>query len=201
MSTYEYLGVMSYSRNKLRLSDFARKSISVICGQQNCVFASLREKQSVSSAGNKIKAFSFLEIMVAIVISGVVMSTAYSVYIFVNQQYIKLNTIKADVRDYFEFSSTISRDFELAKKVVKTNDYTISMEQTDKTINYQFEGEYVLRVINFHTDTFFFAATNLLINTVAEFQEEQAVDFVKMKVKDNEFSFYKNYGAIAKIEE
>ena len=185
MSTYEYLGVMSYSRNKLRLSVFARKKyaiISVICGQ-------------------KTKAFSFLEIMIAIVISGVVMSTAYSVYIFVNKQYIKLNTIKANVRDYFEFSSAISRDFELAKKVVKTNDYTISMEQTDKTINYQFEHEYVLRNINFQTDTFFFSATNLLINTLAEFKEEQVVDFVKMKVKDNEFSFYKNYGAIAKIEE
>ena len=135
----------------------------------------------------KVKAFSFLEIMVAIVISGVVMSTAYSVYIFVNKQYIKLNTIKADVRDYFEFSSTISRDFELA--------------QTDKTINYQFEHEYVLRNINFQTDTFFFSATDILINTLAEFKEEQVVDFVKMKVKDNEFSFYKNYGAIAKIEE
>ena len=139
--------------------------------------------------------------MVAIVISGVVMSTAYSVYIFVNQQYIKLNTIKADVRDYFEFSSAISRDFELAKKVVKVNDYNLSMQQTDKTINYQFESEYVLRAINLHTDTFFFSATNLLINTLAEFKEEQVVDFVKMKVKDNDFSFYKNYGAIAKIEE
>ena len=189
------------SRNKLRLSVFARKTISIICGQQNCVFASLREKQSVSSAGNKIKAFSFLEIMVAIVISGVVMSTAYSVYIFVNQQYIKLNTIKADVRDYFEFSSTISRDFELAHKVIKTNDYTIVMHQTERNIHYQFDHAYVLRTIHFQTDTFFFSATNLLINTIAEFKEEQVVDFVKMKVKDNEFSFYKNYGAIAKIEE
>src|SRR5690606_4021072 len=149
----------------------------------------------------KIKAFSFLEIMVAIVISGVVMSTAYSVYIFVNQQYIKLNTIKADIRDYFEFSSTVSRDFELAKKVVKINEYTISMEQTDKTIHYQFEHEYVSRKINFQTDSVFFSATDILINTLAEFKEEQVVDFVKMKVKDNELSFYKNYGAIAKIEE
>ena len=185
MSTYEYVGAMSYSRNKLRLSVFARKKyviISVICGK-------------------KTKAFSFLEIMVAIIISGVVMSTAYSVYIFVNKQYIKLNTIKADVRDYFEFSSTVSRDFELAKKVVKTNDYSISMEQTDKTINYQFEGEYVLRTIHFQTDTFFFSARDILINTIAEFKEEQVVDFVKIKVKDNDFSFYKNYGAIAKIEE
>ena len=176
---------MSYSRNKLRLSVFARKKyaiISVICGK-------------------KTKAFSFLEIMVAIIISGIVMSTAYSVYIFVNKQYIKLNTIKADVRDYFEFSSTISRDFELAHKVIKTNDYAIVMQQTEGKIHYQFDHAYVLRTIHLQTDTFFFSAKEVLINTIAEFKEEQVVDFLKMKVKDNEFSFYKNYGAIAKIEE
>ncbi len=149
----------------------------------------------------KIKAFSFLEIMVAIIISGLVMSTAFSVYIFINKQYIKLNTIKADVRDYFEFSSTISRDFELASKVIKINDYELVMQHSNKNINYQFDNTYVLRTISFQTDTFFFGATDLFINTIKEFEEEQVVDFLKMKVKDNEFSFYKNYGAIAKIEE
>lgn len=191
------------------------KYIKTICDNQRylratilrlCVFArkNTKKKQSATISvicGQKIKAFSFLEIMVAIVISGVVMSTAYSVYVFVNQQYIKLNTIKADVRDYFEFSSTISRDFELAHKVIKTNDYAIEMHQTERNIHYQFDHAYVLRTIHFQTDTFFFSATNLLINTLTEFKEEQVVDFVKMKVKDNEFSFYKNYGAIAKIEE
>lgn len=54
----------------------------------------------------KLKAFSILELMVAILISGIIISAAFSVFIFSNKQFFKFTAIKTDILDYFELSST-----------------------------------------------------------------------------------------------
>ena len=76
----------------------------------------------------KLKGFSFLEILVAIVLSGLVISAVYSVYVFTHKQYFIFNAAKSKMRNYYEFSTTINRDFEQAKKILMTNDYQIEMQ-------------------------------------------------------------------------
>lgn len=149
----------------------------------------------------KLKAFSFLEVLVAIVISGIVISTAYSVYVYSGKQFFRFKTIKAEITDYFEFYSTLTRDFEAAKKVIKKNEYEIEMQLTEQNINYQFESTYILRTLNVQIDTFFFNVENLEYNMLNELTNEPVIEYLKLTVKDNSLSYYKDYGAIAKIEE
>lgn len=149
----------------------------------------------------KIKAFSFLEVLVAIVISGIVISTVYSVYVFTYKQYFKYSAIKTNMRNYVEFTSTLNTDFENAKKVLKHSDYEIEMQLSEKTINYQFNADYVLRTVNLKSDTFLFAAENIEITLLNELNNEPLITYLKLGVKDNLLTFYKDYGAIAKLEE
>lgn len=148
----------------------------------------------------KLKAFSILELMVAILISGIIISAAFSVFIFSNKQFFKFTAIKTDIRDYFELSSTLKRDFEMAKKVIKKSDEQVEMQLTDKNINYQFGANYITRTTTLHTDTFMFPSTNIQLNTLTN-KNENLIDYLKLNVKDNTLSFYKDYGAIAKLEE
>jgi len=149
----------------------------------------------------KLKAYSILELLVAILISGIVISAAYSVFIFSNKQFFRFTAVKTDVRDYFELSSTIKRDFENAKTVVKVNEGEIEMELTNQQINYQFETNYILRNIDFHTDTFLFSVTNMEINTLNNYEQGNFINYLKLDLKNNSLSFFKDYGAIAKLEE
>lgn len=149
----------------------------------------------------RLKAFSFLEVLVAIVISGIVISTAYSVYIYSGKQFFRFKTIKAGITDYFEFTSTLNRDFEAANKVVKKSDYEMEMQLAKKNINYQFESNYILRTINLNTDTFFFFVENVEYTTLNQLSNEPVIDYLKLTIKDNSIAYYKDYGAVAKIEE
>ena len=148
----------------------------------------------------KLKAFSFLEVLVAIVISGIVISTVYSVYVFTHKQYFKFNAAQSKMRNYFEFSTTINRDFEKAKKVIMLNNYEIELQLVEQNINYQFNNEAVIRTVNLNTDTFHFTVNDIEFNLVNELSKEKLIDYLKMNINDNALSFYKNYGAITKLE-
>ena len=86
----------------------------------------------------------------------------------------------------------------MAKKVIKHNEDHIEMQLTDKTILYQFEPDYITRTFDFHTDTFLFQTTITELTTLTE---EHLIDFFKLNVNDQTLSFYKNYGAMVKLEE
>ena len=153
----------------------------------------------------KLKAFSLLEIMIGIILSGFVVSAIYSGYVFTYQQFYKFSSIKTEIRNYFELSEVLNREFENAKKVIKKSSNEIQIELIDKTINYSFNDIYILRTVVEQTDTFFFAVTAVKINTLNELMQEPIVDYMVLTIGEEEkvksLSCYKNYGAITLIEE
>ena len=152
----------------------------------------------------KIKAFSMMEMMVSIVISGIVISTAYSVYVFTHKQFFKFTLVKSEIRDYFELSNVLNREFETAKKVIKKGSQEIEVVLIDKRVNYSFYNDYILRVVNNHTDTFHFTVSDVKMNVVNELKEEPLIDNLTLIIDDNKgeeyLSLHKNYGAILMIE-
>jgi hypothetical protein len=96
----------------------------------------------------------------------------------------------------------LNREFETAKKIVKTGSQQIEIELIDKTVNYSFNTDYILRTIGNRIDTFFIGVTNVEMNVINELAEEPLVDYTELSIKekDNILSLYKNYGAIAKID-
>lgn len=149
----------------------------------------------------KLKAFSFLEVMVAIVISGIVISTVYTVYVFTYKQFFKYTSIKAEIRNYFEFSQVFNTDFEQAKTIVKIDEQEIEMKWLNKMVDYEFDDEYILRTVDDHMDTFLLVNSAFELNLVDPSKENGLVDYLRITVKDQPLSFYKNYGAQTKIKE
>ena len=153
----------------------------------------------------KLRAFSFLEVMVSIVISGIVISIAYSVFIFTHKQFFRFTSIKTEIRNYFELTEVLNNDFETANKVVKKSDQEIEMQLLEKNINYFFDTDYILRTVDSKTDTFFFTVSNLNFTVINELKEEPLIESLKLNMEDKSgdkmMSFYKNYGVILEVEE
>ncbi len=153
----------------------------------------------------KLKAFSLLELMIAILLSGFVISAIYSGYVFTVQQFYKFTSIKTEIRNYFELSEVLNREFENAKKVIKKSSNEIQIESIDKTIYYSFNDNNIIRTIAEQTDTFFFAVTAIKMNTINELIQDPIVDYLVLTIgneeKEKSLSFYKYYGAVTLIEE
>lgn len=149
----------------------------------------------------KVKAFSFLEVMVGMVLSGMVISTVYSVYMYSHKNLFKFAEVQSNLRSFHEFSSVLNSDFEQAKKVVKINAEEIEIKTNDKIIRYEFQEEYTVRSLNQHMDTFFISTTVFNLNVVNELSKEPLIDYIELTINNSPMSYYKNYGAVIKLEE
>ena len=153
----------------------------------------------------KLKAFSLLEVLIALVISGLVISMAYSGFLFAHTQFNKFKGITTELRDYFTLSEVLNREFENANKVVKKSNYEIEIQQIDNTIKYTFENDYIVRTVTNRTDTFWFQTSNIEMNVINETIDQQLIDYLKLNFQDDKreqsLSFMKNYEAISKIEQ
>lgn len=153
----------------------------------------------------KLKGFSILELMIAIILSGMVIGTAYSVYTFTHQQLYHFSSIKSDMRNFYEFSEVLNRDVENASKIIKKSEYEIELQQLGKNVVYEFRNDFVLRYHQNNLDTFFFTVNQLEFNVLNELKEDPLVEYISLNIEDKgknkTLSFYKNYGAIIYFEE
>jgi len=151
----------------------------------------------------KVKAFSLLEIVVALFLSGIVISAVYSGYVFTHQQFFKFTTIKTEIRYYFELAEVLNREFEIAKKVFKKGDREIEIELIDKVVQYSFGEEQIVRRLYERTDTFFFNVEEVEMSDF-NVSEELLIDYLTLTIKENEntktLSLFKDYGAVIQIE-
>lgn len=151
----------------------------------------------------KLKAFSLLEIMIAIFLSGIVISAIYSGYYFTHQQFFKFTGIKTEIRNYFELSEVLNREFETAKKVVRKSSREIEIEMIDKVIHYSFNEEQILRTLDERVDTFFFKINGVEMSGF-NVSGEVLVDYLTLTIKEGkntkQLSLYKGYGAVIQIE-
>lgn len=151
----------------------------------------------------KLKAYSLIEIIVALFLSAIVISAVYSGYVFTHQQFYKFTTIKTEIRNYFELSEVLNREFETAKKILKKGDREIEIETIDKVIQYSFNEDLILRKLGGRVDTFFFKIEEVEIRSF-NVSEELLVDYLTLTIKENgnvkPLSLYKDYGAVIQIE-
>ncbi|PCI94569.1 MAG: hypothetical protein COB15_13690 [Flavobacteriales bacterium] len=148
----------------------------------------------------KLKAYSLLELMISIFLSGIIISAVYSGYVFSHKQFFKFSAIKTEIRSYFELSEVLNREFETAKKVIKKGSRSIEIEMIDRKINYSFDDDFIVRTLNERTDTFFFKVNDVEINSF-DVNKESLIDYMVLTVKDDkQISLYKYYGAIIQIE-
>ena len=148
----------------------------------------------------KLKAFSLLEIVISLFLSSIVISAVYSGYVFTHKQFFKFTDIKTEIRNYFELSEVLNREFYMAKKVLKKGERKIEIQMMDKTINYSFDNDFIVRSIEEQTDTFLFKIDNVEINSF-NLESKSFVDYMVLTMdRDKYLSLYKSYGAIVQLE-
>lgn len=144
----------------------------------------------------KLNAFTLLEVMVGIIISGFVMGIGYSVFVYGHKYYSKSTTIKQEMVNYFEFSGAFIRDAENAVKIVQASSDEVEFITPEHSTTYAFHSDIILRTKNQHIDTFHLKMDNIHLELL---QGTELVNYIHLTNEMEELSYYKSYGAVAFI--
>lgn len=139
----------------------------------------------------QLKAFTLLELLVAMAITGIVVSIAGLAFSLLDKQVSGYRSESALVNSVFALHGRMQRDIMDAASVNK-DEQDIIIERRNRTvIKYTFGDKYVLFAANERTDTFFVAAENIK----AFFMQEEAEGLIdelyfEAKVNDQKETFH-----------
>lgn len=103
---------------------------------------------------SKVHAFTLMEITVAMLISGLVISICYTAYGLIQGYYIRFEDKNKTSSIVLDLKHVLERDFFKAAHIIRTKQ-GIVVQQDSLVVDYIFNDKQVLRQIeNLHTDTF-----------------------------------------------
>ena len=146
-----------------------------------------------------------MELLVAMIISGIVMSIASLVWNIVFKQYESYKKANENISNTLLLNTLLQNDFQKAQLITKINEteilFTDKTDHQDQTIIYRFEQNYILRNLNNIPDTFSLTTNNMQIKFQNKKQEMQnglmdELQFESVILNEREqFHFKKQYGA------
>ena len=107
-----------------------------------------------SCAAERLRAFTLLELLVGMVVSGIVLTTTFSAYRIVSSQLSGFERQTAYVKEISLFTSQLGSDFSNAGTITCISPQEIRLVSATRQIDYRFAGSYVLRNDLNRTDTF-----------------------------------------------
>ena len=153
----------------------------------------------------KIKAFTIIELVVVMILSGIIIGIVYSAYQIVNSQYG--NYIKANKRITSEAVLTmlLNKDFASAHFIKKEGERIFFFDAENKVNTYRFEDDFIIRNSNAVVDTFFIPTLNIemLFLSQAQGSYNGMIDelyFESAAVEGQIFRFKKLYAADVLME-
>lgn len=131
----------------------------------------------------KIRAYTLIEVAVAMLLAGICISICYTAYGIINNYYQNFQQKNQTTDQVLTLKHVLEKDFLQSKSILRS-EKGIKLDQDSTAINYLFEQGYILREIpEFHTDTFKIAAQDLrLAFESVEVQEDSLVDEIKFTV-------------------
>jgi prepilin-type N-terminal cleavage/methylation domain-containing protein len=115
---------------------------------------------TAENMNNKIKAFTLMEVTVAMLLSAICISICYSAYHLIESYYHSFNEQNAQNDNFLMLKQTLQHDFSKSRLCMKAED-GIALEMDSTTIYYHFEPDFMTRKINeIHTDTFKLSITS-----------------------------------------
>src|SRR4051812_29683995 len=103
----------------------------------------------------RLKAFTLLELLVGMIISGIVVAACFNAYRIIGGQFKTYRETTAVYDSFSFFEAEMQREFSDAKDVERVSGNEIRMIYEDRDINWQFKEKYALRNDGNETDTFF----------------------------------------------
>ncbi len=99
-------------------------------------------------------AFTLLELLVGMIVSGLVLAATFSAYRIVTRQYAQYCKTTESTVELSGFLSRLERDVADAAEAYALSENTIQLVHASRTVDYSFSESYVLRSSSAHTDTF-----------------------------------------------
>ena len=103
---------------------------------------------------NSFKAFTILELLVGMILSGIVLTATFTAYRVTLKQFQSYSERSATLTEISFFTSQLEADFEKAKMVKRISENVMLLESEKTALEYRFTDKYVLRNNFLQTDTF-----------------------------------------------
>jgi prepilin-type N-terminal cleavage/methylation domain-containing protein len=117
----------------------------------------------------RLKAFTILELLVAMAITGLVVSISGLVYNMLDSQFFSYRKSNEAIVSVFLLDSSLRKDFFEGRSIIAADDRTLIIVKHD-VVEYRFNDEAVLRIQAGRTDTFYLSAQNIkmLLDNIEE---------------------------------
>jgi prepilin-type N-terminal cleavage/methylation domain-containing protein len=109
---------------------------------------------------NKLKAFTLLELLIGMIVSGIVMSAIFAALNIVHRQQLSYEKTSEKNRQLSFFLSTFNTDFAESRNMNCPGENEVIFSSPSKNITYDFHSLYALRKSE-ETDTFFVSVPEL----------------------------------------
>jgi len=93
---------------------------------------------------SRLKAFTMVELLVVMVLSGILVGLAFLMFQIIQQQFVTYQTSGNSALTSDNIQRLIQYDFQYAD-LVKTNNNQLICQHTDRTIHYLFEEQNIIR--------------------------------------------------------
>lgn len=114
---------------------------------------SYRSTMSWSMSNRRLSAFTLIELMAGMIVSGIILTAAFTFIQIVSGKLKSISTQKGVSEEVSLLYSTLYTDFQTAETVTEEESKLI-MHSDSLSVAYEFTGDKILRTFESHTDTF-----------------------------------------------
>ena len=149
----------------------------------------------MKSNTKNIAAFSIVETVVGLAITGIIMSIIFVIFSIVTERMLDYKNQNQPVCDLNRLTYSINKDIFENEIMNAIDNEIIFNSYTGQKVKYNFEQEYILRINVVFTDTFKIKLNQIKVDTIKS--ESQKLQFQKLKLqlevnkKLMNLSFYK----------
>lgn len=142
----------------------------------------------------KLHAFTMMELLVTIVISSIVVSTALAVFVHINTYFSNNNNQQEEINKIISLQSLLNYDVEKAREIYCLSDRVL-LTNSESLICYKFLDSYIIREHKANSDTFTLVSTDLSSEKLDNYCDLiKEVSFnIETQHKQWFFRFYKQY--------
>lgn len=135
----------------------------------------------------KIAAFTIMEIIITMVVSGIVISLVYNGINFFNRQMQKELVLKNELNNWYVERAQLFEDFYLANKIYQVNEHTLKIMLNDnKEVVYEQIENRLVRTMQ--TNSFHFQ-TELTLLTIEDSDTTKTANF-DFQIKEQRIPLY-----------
>ena len=125
----------------------------------------------------KLKAFTLMELLIAMIIGGIVVGISYTAYSIIYKQFLNYKSMNGKINEASLLNTLMQHDFSNASFINASGEKEITFTfQPENKIVYRFDQDYIIRQTGETRDTFFVPAENI----ERRFQNEKISDYTAL---------------------